>query len=123
MPEHMVHGSPDAGGGYTMTSFLSWLMSPQDYMPHGMCFLWQPELIALHVASDSLIALAYYLIPIALIYFVSASACGHLPDRDSRADGEHCRDRFDAAVEPIVRIPQGPHTHDMRGAAGKNKEP
>jgi hypothetical protein len=53
-----------------MTSFLSWLMSPQDYMPHGMCFLWQPELIALHVASDSLIALAYYSIPIALIYFV-----------------------------------------------------
>src|ERR1700716_1587941 len=52
-----------------MTSFLSWLMSPQDYMPHGMCFLWQPELIALHVASDSAIALAYYSIPIALIYF------------------------------------------------------
>src|SRR5258708_35655615 len=40
-------------------------------MPHGMCFLWQPELIALHVASDSLIALAYYSIPIALIYFVN----------------------------------------------------
>jgi len=53
-----------------MTSLLSWLMSPQDYMPHGMCFLWQPELIALHVASDSLIALAYYSIPVALIYFV-----------------------------------------------------
>jgi PAS domain S-box-containing protein len=54
-----------------MTSFLSWLLSPQDYMPHGMCFLWQPELIALHVASDSLIALAYYSIPVALIYFVT----------------------------------------------------
>src|SRR5258708_19273453 len=40
-------------------------------MPHGMCFLWQPELIALHVASDSAIALAYYSIPIALIYFVN----------------------------------------------------
>lgn len=53
-----------------MTSFLSWLLSPQDYMPHGMCFLWQPELIALHVASDLLIALAYYSIPVALIYFV-----------------------------------------------------
>src|SRR6202051_2688156 len=53
-----------------MTSFLAWLMSPQNYMPHGMCFLWQPELIALHVASDSLIALAYYSIPVALIYFV-----------------------------------------------------
>src|SRR3981189_2553595 len=54
-----------------MTSFLLWVMSPQDYMPHGMCFLWQPELIALHVASDSAIALAYYSIPIALIYFVN----------------------------------------------------
>jgi PAS domain S-box-containing protein len=53
-----------------MTSFLSWLLSPQDYMPHGMCFLWQPELIALHVASDSAIALAYYSIPVALGYFV-----------------------------------------------------
>ena len=57
-----------------MTSFLSWLLSPQDYMPHGMCFLWQPQLIALHVASDSLIALAYYSIPVALIYFVSKRA-------------------------------------------------
>jgi PAS domain S-box-containing protein len=66
----MVHGSPDIEASHSMTSFLSWLMSPQDYMPHGMCFLWQPELIALHVVSDSLIALAYYSIPIALIYFV-----------------------------------------------------
>src|SRR4030088_2295699 len=69
MPTHMVHGSPDAEGGHTMTSILSWLMSPQDFMPHGMGFLWQPELIALHVASDSLVALAYYSIPVALIYF------------------------------------------------------
>ena len=70
MQTSMVHGSPDIEASHSMTSFLSWLMSPQDYMPHGMCFLWQPELIALHVASDSLIALAYYSIPIALIYFV-----------------------------------------------------
>jgi PAS domain S-box-containing protein len=67
----MVHGSPDLEGNHTMTSFLSWLLSPQDYMPHGMCFLWQPQLIALHVVSDSLIALAYYSIPVALIYFVT----------------------------------------------------
>src|SRR3984893_8917149 len=70
MPTPMVHGSPDIEASHSMTSFLSWLMSPQDYMPHCMCFLWQPELIALHVASDSLIALAYYSIPVALIYFV-----------------------------------------------------
>ncbi len=54
-----------------MTSYLSWLFSRQEYMPHGMCFLWQPELIWLHAISDSVIALAYYSIPIALIYFVS----------------------------------------------------
>ena len=70
MQTFMVHGSPDIEASHSMTSFLSWLMSPQDYMPHGMCFLWQPELIALHVASDSMIALAYYSIPVALIYFV-----------------------------------------------------
>src|SRR6202047_1379176 len=66
----MVHGSPDIEASHSMTSCLSWLVSPQDYMPHGLCFPWQPELIALHVASDSSIALAYYSIPIALIYFV-----------------------------------------------------
>src|SRR6202171_1044523 len=70
MPTPMVHGAADMGAGHSMSSLLSWLTSPQDYMPHGMCFLWQPELIALHVVSDSLIALAYYSIPIALIYFV-----------------------------------------------------
>src|ERR1700730_12275186 len=70
MSTPMVHGSPEVGGSHTMTSFLSWLLSPQDYMPHGMCFLWQPALIALHVASDSAIALASYSIPVALGYFV-----------------------------------------------------
>jgi PAS domain S-box-containing protein len=69
MDTPMVHGSPDVEASHYMASVFSWLLSPQDYMPHGMCFLWQPELIALHVASDSLIALAYYSIPVALIYF------------------------------------------------------
>src|ERR1700704_4133883 len=66
----MVHGPLEIAGHDAMPSYLSWLFSPQDYMPHGMCFLWQPELIALHVASDSAIALAYYSIPVALGYFV-----------------------------------------------------
>jgi hypothetical protein len=39
-------------------------------LPHGFCFLWKPELLWLHVLSDSLIALAYFLIPIALIRIV-----------------------------------------------------
>ena len=41
------------------------------FLPHGHCYLWNFGLIGLHVASDFLIALAYYSISIALIYFVS----------------------------------------------------
>ena len=40
------------------------------YQPHGYCLLWQPELVWTHVISDSLIAAAYFSIPIALIHFV-----------------------------------------------------
>jgi len=50
---------------------LSSLFSAQNFMPHGMCLLWQPTLLALHVLSDSTIAVAYYTIPFALIYFTS----------------------------------------------------
>jgi PAS domain S-box-containing protein len=41
-----------------------------DFMPHGYCYLWKPGIVWLHVASDATITLAYYLIPIALFYFV-----------------------------------------------------
>ncbi len=40
------------------------------FIPHGHCYLWKPGLVGLHIASDSLIALAYYSIPITLVYFV-----------------------------------------------------
>jgi PAS domain S-box-containing protein len=49
--------------------FLRDFLSP-DFMPHGYCYLWQPGLVWLHVLSDSLIALAYFSIPITLIYFI-----------------------------------------------------
>ena len=39
-------------------------------MPHGHCYLWEPVLLWLHVGSDALIAMAYFTIPITLIYFV-----------------------------------------------------
>lgn len=38
------------------------------FLPHGVCYLQQPELILLHVVSDALVALAYFMIPIALVY-------------------------------------------------------
>ncbi|WP_448187537.1 ATP-binding protein [Azospirillum sp. sgz301742] len=40
------------------------------FLPHGICLLWQPELLALHVSSDVMTGLAYYSIPLALVYFV-----------------------------------------------------
>ncbi|MBT9317487.1 PAS domain S-box protein [Leptothoe spongobia] len=40
------------------------------YMPHGYCYLWRPSLVGLHLVSDSLIGLAYYSIPITLLYFL-----------------------------------------------------
>ncbi|WP_414752044.1 sensor histidine kinase [Anabaena sp. CCY 9910] len=40
------------------------------FIPHGHCYLWQPGLVGLHILADSLIAIAYYSIPITLVYFV-----------------------------------------------------
>jgi signal transduction histidine kinase len=54
-----------AAGDFFDTSALS---------PHGICLLWKPELVWLHVISDAVIVLAYYSIPIALIYFVRRRA-------------------------------------------------
>lgn len=45
--------------------------SSGSFIPHGHCYLWQTPLVWLHVASDSIIALAYFSIPITLIYFIS----------------------------------------------------
>ncbi|HEY2955153.1 MAG TPA: ATP-binding protein [Candidatus Eisenbacteria bacterium] len=49
--------------------FFSKLFS-SDFMPHGHCYYWRPAILWLHVISDSVIALAYYTIPVALIYLV-----------------------------------------------------
>ena len=46
------------------------LLSSTQYIPHGHCYLWQTPLVGLHVAADALIAIAYYLIPIFIVYFV-----------------------------------------------------
>ncbi len=39
------------------------------FMPHGMCYLWYPNILLMHVVSDALIAIAYFCIPLALYYF------------------------------------------------------
>ncbi|MEB3342030.1 PAS domain S-box protein [Okeania sp.] len=40
------------------------------YIPHGHCYLWNHGLVSLHLISDTLIAIAYYSIPLMLIYFI-----------------------------------------------------
>ncbi|AFZ15289.1 multi-sensor signal transduction histidine kinase [Crinalium epipsammum PCC 9333] len=45
-------------------------LTESPFIPHGHCYLWKPGLVGLHIISDSLIALAYYSIPITLLYFV-----------------------------------------------------
>ncbi|WP_414527682.1 PAS domain S-box protein [Nodularia chucula] len=52
-----------------MLEFLDIFVSTQ-FIPHGHCYLWKPGLVWLHVLSDSLIAFAYYSIPVMLVYFV-----------------------------------------------------
>lgn len=39
------------------------------YLPHGVCYRWQPGLIRLHLISDLLIGLAYAAIPFVLLRF------------------------------------------------------
>ena len=40
------------------------------FMPHGMCFAWQPNLLALHVIADATIGIAYFAIAGTLAWFV-----------------------------------------------------
>ncbi|MGB3311696.1 MAG: PAS domain S-box protein [Nodosilinea sp.] len=40
------------------------------FIPHGHCYLWRPGLVWLHLLSDGLIALSYWTIAGALVYFV-----------------------------------------------------
>jgi diguanylate cyclase (GGDEF)-like protein len=53
-----------------MLEFWNGLVAYKQFIPYAHCYLWKPELLSLHILCDSLIALAYYSIPISLIYFI-----------------------------------------------------
>jgi PAS domain S-box-containing protein len=53
-----------------MPEFLQNLVASESFIPHGHCYLWKPGLVLLHLVSDLTIALAYYSIPVLLVYFV-----------------------------------------------------
>ena len=42
----------------------------EGFLPHGYCLTWIPGLLWLHVASDSLIAVSYFSIPLSLLHIV-----------------------------------------------------
>lgn len=44
-------------------------LSDTEFLPHGHCYFWQPDVLWLHVGSNATIALAYILIPVALCIF------------------------------------------------------
>ncbi len=52
-----------------MDRALDYLFGAAGFVPHGYCMLWRPDLVALHVLSDGGIALAYFLLPGAIVVF------------------------------------------------------
>ena len=44
------------------------LTGKNGWMPHGFCIQWTPSLLWVYVVSDALITLAYYSIPLAILY-------------------------------------------------------
>ena len=53
-----------------MWAVLERLLDSSTLSPHGICLLWEPELIWLHVVSDAIIAASYFSIPFALSFVV-----------------------------------------------------
>ncbi|HUG63522.1 MAG TPA: HWE histidine kinase domain-containing protein [Methylomirabilota bacterium] len=53
-----------------MQAILDYLFGAASFVPHGYCLLWRPDLVALHAISDGAIALAYLVIPFAILVFV-----------------------------------------------------
>jgi len=53
-----------------MIKFMENLSAQSDFMPHGFCFAWNTNLLWLHLGSDTLTAIAYYVIAGFLAYFI-----------------------------------------------------
>ncbi|HEX9109390.1 MAG TPA: PAS domain S-box protein, partial [Longimicrobiales bacterium] len=51
-----------------------------EYMPHGMCYLWQPAMMALHATSDSVIGVSYVAVAV-MIAWLGYRAREDLPFR------------------------------------------
>lgn len=50
-----------------LSALIELLFGNGQFMPHGYCLYWRPELLYMHVVSDLTIALAYFSIPVTLV--------------------------------------------------------
>src|SRR5690242_660264 len=60
----------DLNSSFDFVTFMKRIFVASDFMPHGHCYFWRPDVLWLNVLSDAVIALAYYSIPLVLLYFV-----------------------------------------------------
>src|SRR5688500_12019888 len=51
-----------------MKEFIYKLFSSTDFIPHGNSYLWKPDILCMHVLSDAVIAISYFIIPLCLIF-------------------------------------------------------
>jgi signal transduction histidine kinase len=77
MNEHLGHAghgelavAAPAGEGEGLAAALREFLYGAWHMPHGHCYQWQPDLVALHVVSDALIGSAYLFISLSLYALV-----------------------------------------------------
>jgi PAS domain-containing protein len=56
-----------AGAAWTWMPGAFTQMTSQNFIPHGYCYLWDKQLLALHIASDSVIFLSYLWIAFSLV--------------------------------------------------------
>jgi signal transduction histidine kinase len=52
-----------------MFDIIGKFMGPSDFLPHGFCIGWWSPLVSTFIASDALIALSYFSMPLVLLHF------------------------------------------------------
>ena len=62
--------STTRGMAHDLLNSLASLFNTDGFMPHGYCYTWQPGLLWSMVVSEGLVALAYFSIPVALLFFL-----------------------------------------------------
>jgi PAS domain S-box-containing protein len=51
-------------------SVLNWLFGASGEVPRGYCLNWRPDLVALHAASDAIMAISYFALPLGILWLL-----------------------------------------------------